>query len=214
MNAIFIFDKEKTVIECSNDDYIDDICNKFIKKINARKNEIIFLYKGKIINQNIKINKYINKKYLKNNKINIFCIKIKYISKKKLLYNKNKLKEIICPQCNEICKIKFDDYKIILFECKNNHKLNSIEFENFIETQNIGKSKVKCNNCNKIEETTKYDEYYICLKCNENLCIFCKEKHDKEHNIIKYEDKNYICNMHIERYISYCNKCNKNLIYV
>ena len=54
MNAIFIFDKEKTVIECSNDDYINDICYKFIKKINARKNEVIFLYKGKIINQNIK----------------------------------------------------------------------------------------------------------------------------------------------------------------
>ena len=35
--------------------------------------------------------------------------------------------------------------------------------------------------------------------------------HDKEHNIIKYEDKNYICNIHNDRYISYCNKCNKNL---
>ena len=114
MNAIFIFDKEKTVIECSNDDYIDDICNRFIKKINVKKYEIIFLYNGKKINQNIKINKYINKEDLKNSKINIFCIKIKHISKKKLLYNKNNLKEIICPECGEICKIKFDDYKIFL----------------------------------------------------------------------------------------------------
>ena len=60
MNATFIFDKEKTVIGISDDDYIDDICNKFIKKINIKKNEIIFLYKGKKINQKIQINKYIN----------------------------------------------------------------------------------------------------------------------------------------------------------
>ena len=211
MNAIFIFDKEKRVIECSYDDYIDDICNRFIKKINVKKNEIIFLYNGKKINQNIKINKYINKKVLKNNKINIFYIKIKHISKDKLLYNKKNIKGIICPKCGEICKIKFDDYKIILYECKNNHILKNIEFENFIEAQNIEISKVKCSNCSKIEETIKFDEYYICLECNKYLCKLCKDIHDKEHNIIKYEYRNYICNIHNENYISYCYKCNKNL---
>jgi len=106
MNIVFIFDKEQTVIECLYEDYIDEIFNKFIKKINIKKNELIFLYKGKKINQNIQINKYINKEDLKNNKIYIFCIKIKRISKEKLLYNKNKLKEIECPECGEICKIK------------------------------------------------------------------------------------------------------------
>ena len=211
MKAIFILDKEKTVIDCSDDDYIDDICNKFIKKININKKEIIFLYKGKKINQNIKKNKYINKEDLKNNIINILCIKIKQISKEKLLYNKNKLKEIICPECGEICKIKFDNYKIILYDCKNNHKLQNIEFENFFESQNNGKSKIKCNNCNKIEKSTKHNEFYNCLKCNKKLCILCKEMHDRDHNTIRYEDINYICNMHNERYISYCNKCKKNI---
>jgi len=211
MNAIFIFDKEKTVIECSGDNFIDNICNKFIKNKDIKKNEIMFLYKGRKIKQNIKINNYINKEDLKNNKINIFCFKIKHLSKEKLIYNKKNLKEIICPECGEICKIKFDDYKIILYECKNNHILKNIEFENFIETQNIGKFRVKCNNCNKIEENIKYDKFYNCLKCNKYLCKFCKIIHDKEHKIIKYKDKNYICNIHNERYISYCNKCNKNL---
>ena len=210
MNVVFIFDKEKTVIKCSDDDYIDDICNKFIQLINVHKNEVIFLFKGKKINQNIKINKYKNKEDLKNNTINIFCIKIKHILKEKLLYNKSKLKEIICPECGEICKIKFQDYKIILYKCKNNH-INNIEFENFVETQNIGKSKIKCNYCNKIKDTAKYGEFYYCLECNKYLCILCKEIHDKAHNIIKYEDKNYKCNIHNERLISYCNKCNKNL---
>ena len=211
MYAIFIINKEKIVIECSNEDYINDICNKFLKKINIKNNEILFLYKGKKINQKMKITKYIKKENLKSNKINIFCIKIKNLSKEKLLYNKNKLKEIICPECGELCKIKFDHYKIILFECQNNHKLKNIEFENFIETQNIGKFKLNCDNCDKIEETFKYEGYYNCLECNKNLCIFCKQMHDNKHNIIKYEDKNYICNIHNERYISYCNKCNENI---
>ena len=38
MNAIIVFDKEKTVIKCSNENYIDDIYYKFIKKINIKKN--------------------------------------------------------------------------------------------------------------------------------------------------------------------------------
>ena len=123
MNAIIIFDKEKTIIECSYENYIDDICNKFIKKINIKKNEIIFFYRGKKITRNIKINNFVNKEDLKKNKINIFGFKVKHISKEKSLHNKKKLNEIICPECGEICKIKFDDYKIILYECKNNHTL-------------------------------------------------------------------------------------------
>jgi len=94
MNAIIVFDKEKTVIKCSHENYIDDIFNKFIKKINIKKNEIIFFYKGKIITHNIKINKLVNKDDLKNNKIFIFGFKIRHISKEKLLYNKIKFRHI------------------------------------------------------------------------------------------------------------------------
>ena len=37
-------------------------------------------------------------------------------------------KEIICPNCNENILIKFNEYKINLFNCKNNHKKNNILF--------------------------------------------------------------------------------------
>ena len=211
MKAIIVFDKDKTAIECSNEDYIDDICNAFLKKINISKNEIMFFYRGKKITQNIKINKLIYKDDLKKNKINIFGFKIKHLSKGQLFYNKNRFKEIICPECGENCKIKFDNYKIILYECKNNHMIKDIEFENFFEMENYGKSKIKCDYCNKFEEAIEYDELYNCLECNKNLCILCKEMHNKDHKIIKYGDKNYICDKHNERYISYCTKCNKDL---
>jgi len=35
--------------------------------------------------------------------------------------------------------------------------------------------------------------------------------HNKEHKIIDYEFKNYLCNTHGERYILYCSKCHLNL---
>ena len=38
-----------------------------------------------------------------------------------------------------------------------------------------------------------------------------KEKHIKGHNIIDYEDKNYICKKHSEIFIKYCKKCKENM---
>ena len=39
----------------------------------------------------------------------------------------------------------------------------------------------------------------------------CKEKHSSEHNIINYDQKNYICEEHGEYYHSYCYECEKNM---
>ena len=52
---------------------------------------------------------------------------------------------------------------------------------------------------------------YICNKCNMNLCPLCKSNHDKNHKIINYDDKYYICNKHNKEYNSYCAKCNKDI---
>ena len=39
----------------------------------------------------------------------------------------------------------------------------------------------------------------------------CKSKHDSNHKIINYNDKEYICNIHNEKYNSYCKECKKNI---
>ncbi len=39
----------------------------------------------------------------------------------------------------------------------------------------------------------------------------CKSKHDRNHNIINYELKDYICEEHNEPYVEYCVKCNKDI---
>ncbi len=54
--------------------------------------------------------------------------------------------EIICPVCFEDIKLKFEDYNIILYECKNYHDIDSL-FDEFNSYQNIDLSKIICQNC-------------------------------------------------------------------
>jgi len=49
------------------------------------------------------------------------------------------------------------------------------------------------------------------LSCKINICPICKSKNNKDHILIDYDSKNYLCNAHGEKYILYCKDCNKNL---
>ena len=53
--------------------------------------------------------------------------------------------------------------------------------------------------------------FFRCNICEKNLCPLCKDKHDKNHIIIDYEDKNYICRKHNYSYTLYCKSCKKNI---
>ena len=44
-----------------------------------------------------------------------------------------------------------------------------------------------------------------------NLCPLCKSVHDKSHSIINYDEKNYICIKHDEKFIKYCEDCKIDL---
>ena len=44
-----------------------------------------------------------------------------------------------------------------------------------------------------------------------NLCPLCKSKHDNNHSIINYDERNYICDKHNEYFINYCKDCDKNM---
>ena len=117
-----------------------------------------------------------------------------------IISNKNERiiqsKDIICPICGELCLINFKDYKIILNNCKNNHE-NIILLNEFENSQNINENKIICNICSNNNKGKTYNnQFYICGTCNKNICPLCKEKHNKEHKILDYDNKNYICNKH------------------
>ena len=44
-----------------------------------------------------------------------------------------------------------------------------------------------------------------------NICPLCKDSYNKEHILIDYDIKNYICHKHNEQFISYCDICKENL---
>ena len=107
----------------------------------------------------------------------------------------------------------FNKYKLNLMNCKNDHD-NTLYLEEFHKTQIINYSKIICDDCKKYNRKESYNNaFYKCLSCNQKICPLCKQKH-KGHNIISYEEINYICNNHKDtrdKYISYCKDCKVNL---
>ena len=53
--------------------------------------------------------------------------------------------------------------------------------------------------------------FVICNTCKINLCPLCKENHDQNHNIINYEQKYYICDIHNRQFNSFCKSCKKDI---
>ena len=108
--------------------------------------------------------------------------------------------------------MNINEYKIDLYECKNGHNIKNILLNEFEETQKINMSDIQCNICKNNNKSISYNNiFYKCLTCNNNICPLCKCNHDKNHIIINYDEKYYICNEHNEKYISYCKDCNKNI---
>ena len=183
-----------------------DILQKYLQKIKKDRNDIYFLYNGDKINEELKLKEINNKD--KEIEILVHNIDTTIIEDEEEL----KLsKDIICPECKEISLINFDDYKIILNKCKNGHNIENILLDEFNNLQKINEAKIKCDQCGNNKKEIYNNRLFKCFSCNLNLCPLCKSSKHKDHIIIDYELKDYFCNMHGERYISYCKKCNKNL---
>ena len=67
--------------------------------------------------------------------------------------NKN-IKNIICPECENLSIINYNDSKISIEKCVNNHKISDLSLESFLYLQYYNdKSKMKCIEC---ENKTAY----------------------------------------------------------
>jgi len=188
-----------------------DICYKYANKKGIDINLIYFLYNGMQLDLDLDFD--LNQLKEDKNEINILVnekCKSTEITDNGII----KSKEIICPTCKEICKIKINNYKIKLYDCKNNHEINNILLDEFDNTQHINELEIICNICNDKNKYKSYEkQFYLCLICKKNICPLCKSIHDNNHKIIDYDKKNYICNVHKEIYKSYCNECKLNLCF-
>ena len=207
----FELDQIKTTINGKLEEPFQNIINRYLNKTLQEPGSLYFISKGKPMNANESIGNQMNEQEKKDKRIIIYVMLIEKENKNDIII---KSKDIICNECKEPCRIKFENYKIKLYECPNGHIQDNIKFINFDNTQNINISKIICNKCPyKNKGNCPNDEFYRCLTCKINLCILCRANHNNKHNIIIYDEKNYICPIHKEPYIKYCIKCNKNICF-
>ena len=156
----------KIIINCKKNEIMKNVCQSFIKKIEEDKNNIYFVYngiEGYKFDENLTFEQMINSEDKKENKINLLAFKN---GKEEEINDIIKSKDIICPICGECIKIDINNYKITLFECKNNHRIDNILLDEFENTQKIDYKKIICEICNDKNKSDSYNNiFYKCCNC-------------------------------------------------
>jgi len=208
----FILVGVRTVIQCKETDTLREIINKFIIKRQKDVNDLYFIYNSNVIKENdivLTFDQIANSNDRLRKKM---CILVNEKDGGKNVNAFIKSKEIVCPRCRESILFSINDYMITLNGCKNKHTTKDLSFTDFESTQYIDESKIvcgKCKNKNKAESSKRL--FYRCFTCKMNLCVLCNSTHDKDHNIVDYDLKNYFCELHNEKFTSYCKKCEKSI---
>ena len=96
-NVIFNFEGIDLIVQCTTEDKMKDICQKYATKIETNINSLMFLYGGNQLNFNLSFNEQINSLDKDKNKM-------------KVLVYKKEIDGIECPNCGE--KIRFKTEKI------------------------------------------------------------------------------------------------------
>ena len=209
----FDYEQTITVIQANLGDLFKVVINQYLGKSMISPDNVTFVANGSTVNPNLTVEKQMNDFDKINKKMKVLVKIIKEEENKVII----KSKEIICPECHEPCRIKFENYKIKLYGCVNSHAKENINLINFNDTQKIDLSKIICDICKDKNKGNSYkNEFYLCLNCNQNLCPICKYNHEKdndEHNIIKYDQKFYTCSKHNDMYANYCQDCNKDICF-
>lgn len=184
----FDYNGNLMTMQCNLDEKFIDILKRLSLKIKINLDTVNYLYSGNIINnKELTFSEMANSTDKQRNQMNI---QIYDIGIEGTVNSIIQSKDIICPECGENCLISIDDYKIILYNCINNHQIDGIKLEEYNNTQKIDLKKIVCDECKIKNKRYSYKNiFYRCNQCKKNLCPLCKEKHDKTHNIIDYEEK-------------------------
>ena len=94
--VIFTFEGINIKIQCSTDDLIKDICQKYANKIGRNVNSLVFLYGGSNLNFQLSFKEQANIIDKERNEMNVLVYK--------------NLNEFVCPKCGE--KINLNNEKI------------------------------------------------------------------------------------------------------
>ena len=204
--ANFVYNGNQTSIHCKETDSLKEVFNKFTIKAKILDKKMIYLYNGnKISDENKTVEQITNEK----------SFTILAFDAESGAANTNKITQstdVVCPECKGNAFLTIKDYKLNLTCGQNAHSFSNILIKDFLKTQEIDNDKIICGICKINNKSSIYNNiFYRCCICKEDICPTCKINHDKSHKIIKYDERNYICNIHNEIFICYCKTCKKNI---
>ena len=118
---IFLYNGQEIAIQCNNNEKFNSIIDKFCQKSKLSKNNIYFLFGGKILDEQID-----ESQIPKNENDKKFII----------VYDieRTKVKENVIIKCKESACISIKDTQISLFQCCNGHNVDNISFDEFDES--------------------------------------------------------------------------------
>ena len=122
----FIRNGTTTIIQCNENDKLEEIINRYCLKAEKNKKEMTFLYGGNILDHQKTFNEIAN---LEDKQRKQLSILVNDNKTNKIQLKKSKY--IICPKCQETTRIEIKDFKIKLFGCKNEHIFDNLSFLDF-----------------------------------------------------------------------------------
>ena len=213
VEVVFDMNQSITAIQAKSEDTFQSIIDKFIQKTLIAPNSVYYIANAKPVDPQNTVESQMSTLNKQNKKITVLVNSVDSFEqdKEQVIVQS---KDIICPECKEPCLFAVENCKIKLFNCINNHTTSGIKFIDFNKTQEINISEIVCGICQfKNKGNSHNHEFYLCLTCKKNVCLLCKSKHASNHNIIKYDLKNYICPKHNDNFIKYCEKCRSNICF-
>ena len=107
----FNFEQRRVTMQANLDDYLSTIINKYCAKTQLDKNSVIFITHSMQIKEDKKVKEIMNQIENINKRM--------YIAVFPLIKDENESvfvdsKDIICPKCSNLCRIKIEDYNVKL----------------------------------------------------------------------------------------------------
>ena len=179
--VIFNFEGRDVSIQCSKDEKMKDICQKYVNKINKNINSLVFLYGGNQLNFDLNFNELANKIDKERNAMKVLV----------LVYN-DETNEYICPNCGEKIKLnteKIDDIILSINNMKDTINGCKLIIDNVIRLSKDNSVNIQLKNVNLVintlnEDIKKIKEKLDNLINNKNNYIIA-EIVIKEEDIIK-----------------------------
>ena len=177
--VVFIFDGAELTIQCTPEDKIRDICQKYSAKIETNMNSLLFLYGGIKLNMDLKFKEQANSFDRSNNIM-------------KVLVYKEDADDFTCPHCGE--KIKLNNEKIDEIISSNNSIKDTIDgikfsIDNIIRISTVNLVNIQLKNItvllNSLNEDVKKNNDKLKNLLNENKVSNVINNEFPNKNVIK-----------------------------